>query len=89
MAWKVDVSPTALKQLEKLDKPIAARILRFLRERVEKLDDPRQIGARLQGTLSGFWKYRVGDYRLICSLENERLVVLVLRIGHRKEVYKQ
>jgi len=87
MAWKVDVSPTALKQLGKLDRRVADRILKFLHERVGKLDDPRQLGARLQGTLSGFWKYRVGDYRLICSLENERLVVLVLRIGHRREVY--
>jgi mRNA interferase RelE/StbE len=89
MAWKVDLSPTALKQLGKLDKSVSRRILNFLRERVEKLDDPRQIGQRLQGTLSEFWKYRVGDYRLICSLEDDRLVVLVLRIGHRREVYKR
>ncbi|HSY99938.1 MAG TPA: type II toxin-antitoxin system RelE/ParE family toxin [Terriglobales bacterium] len=68
---------------------MSRRILNFLRERVEKLDDPRQIGQRLQGTLSEFWKYRVGDYRLICSLEDDRLVVLVLRIGHRREVYKR
>jgi mRNA interferase RelE/StbE len=88
MAWKVDISPTALKQLGKLDKPIVDRILNFLRQRVEKLEDPRQLGARLQGALSGFWKYRVGDYRLICSLEHDRLVVLVLRIGHRREIYK-
>jgi mRNA interferase RelE/StbE len=89
MAWKVDLSPTALKQLGKLDKSVSRRILNFLRERVEKLDDPRQIGQRLQGTLSEFWKYRVGDYRLICSLEDDRFVVLVLRIGHRREVYKR
>lgn len=89
MAWKVDLSTTALKQLEKLDKPVAGRILNFLHKRVARLEDPRQIGARLQGTLSEFWKYRVGDYRIICSLENERLVVLVLRIGHRREVYKR
>jgi len=89
MAWKVDLSPTALKQLGKLDKSVSHRILNFLRQRVEKLNDPRQIGQRLQGTLSEFWKYRVGDYRLICSLEDDRLVVLVLRIGHRREVYKR
>jgi mRNA interferase RelE/StbE len=83
MAWKVDLSPTARKQLKQLDKPVSRRILTFINERLEKLDDPRQIGARLQGTLSEFWKYRVGDYRLICSLENDKLVVLVLRIGHR------
>ena len=89
MAWKIDFDPAALKELEKLDKPVERRILKFLRERVSKLDDPRQIGARLQGTLSGLWKYRVGDYRVICSLEHNRLVVLVLRIGHRREVYKR
>jgi mRNA interferase RelE/StbE len=89
MAWKIEFERAALKELEKLDKPVEKRILKFLHERVGKLDDPRKIGARLQGTLSEFWKYRVGDYRLICSLENDRLVVLVLRIGHRREVYKR
>jgi mRNA interferase RelE/StbE len=89
MAWKVEISPTAHKQLGQLDKPVGLRILKFLRERVEKLDDPRQIGERLQGALSEFWRYRVGDYRIICSLERDRLVVLVLRIGHRREVYKR
>jgi mRNA interferase RelE/StbE len=89
MAWKVEISPAALKQLNKLDKPVSRRILKFLVERVEKLDDPRTIGGRLRGTLSEFWKYRVGDYRLICTLENDRLVVLVLRIGHRGEIYKR
>lgn len=63
--------------------------MKFLSERVAKLADPQQIGASLQGTLSGLWKYRVGDYRLICSLENDRLVVLVLRIGHRREIYSR
>jgi mRNA interferase RelE/StbE len=89
MAWKIEFEPAAQKELDKLDRPIRGRILKFLYERVGSLDDPRKIGARLQGTLSEFWKYRVGDYRLICSLENERLVVLVLRIGHRREVYKR
>jgi mRNA interferase RelE/StbE len=87
MAWSVEVTPTARKQLEELDPPIARRILSFLSQRVEKLDDPRQIGERLHGTLSQFWKYRVGDYRLICSLEHDRFVVLVLRVGHRREIY--
>jgi mRNA interferase RelE/StbE len=89
MAWKIDFDPAALKELEKLGRPVERRILKFLRERVSKLDDPRQIGARLHGTLSGLWKYRVGDYRVICSLEHDRLVVLVLRIGHRREVDKR
>ncbi|MGA2858733.1 MAG: type II toxin-antitoxin system RelE/ParE family toxin [Candidatus Sulfotelmatobacter sp.] len=89
MAWKIEFERAALKELEQLDKPVRQRILKFLHERLGKLDDPRKIGARLQGTLSEFWKYRVGDYRLICSLENDRLVVLVLRIGHRREVYSR
>ncbi len=63
--------------------------MKFLYQRVGQLDDPRRIGERLQGTPSDFWKYRVGDYRLICSLEDDRFVVLVLRIGHRREVYKR
>jgi mRNA interferase RelE/StbE len=72
-----------------LDKPVARRISKFLYERVAQLDDPRQIGERLKGPLSEIWKYRVGDYRLICSLEHVRLVVLVLRIGHRREIYSR
>jgi mRNA interferase RelE/StbE len=88
MAWKIEFDPAALKELKNLDKPIEQRILKFLHERVAKLDDPRQIGASLKGTLSGLWKYRIGDYRLICSLESNRLVVLVLRVGHRREIYE-
>ena len=88
MAWKVEIARTALKQLEKLDKLISRRILKFLHERVASLEDPRTVGGKLQGTLSEFWKYRVGDYRIICSIEQDRLVVLVLRIGHRREVYR-
>ncbi|MGB8989821.1 MAG: type II toxin-antitoxin system RelE/ParE family toxin [Candidatus Sulfotelmatobacter sp.] len=81
--WKIEFDPAAQKELDGFDKPMARRVSKFLCERVAKLDDPRQIGERLKGTLSEFWKYRVGDYRLICSLERARLVVLVLRIGHR------
>jgi mRNA interferase RelE/StbE len=89
MAWKIEFEPAAQRELDKLDSPIRRRILKFLYEGVGKLDNPRKTGERLQGTLSEFWKYRVGNYRLICSLENDRLVVLVLRIGHRREVYKR
>jgi mRNA interferase RelE/StbE len=89
MAWKIDLSSNALKQLRKLDKPIANRILKFLWGRIEKLDDPRKIGERLQGPLGDFWKYRVGDYRVICSMQDDRLVVWVVRIGHRSEIYSR
>jgi mRNA interferase RelE/StbE len=89
MAWKIEFDPSARRELDKLDKAVATRISKFLYERVAKLDDPRRIGERLQGTLSEFWKYRVGDYRILCSLEQERVVVLVLRIGHRREIYNR
>jgi mRNA interferase RelE/StbE len=87
--WTIELDPAAQKELDGFDKPIARRISRFLYERVAKLDDPRQIGERLKGTLSEFWRYRVGDYQLICSLEHARLVVLVLRVGHRREIYSR
>ena len=88
MAWKVELSAEADRQLSKLDAPQAKRILKFLYERVAHLDDPRSLGQALHGSQLGeFWKYRVGDYRLICKLEDNRLVVLVLRLGHRREIY--
>lgn len=89
MAWKIEFDRAAQKELEKLDKAVARRILKFLYQRLGKQNDPRTIGERLQGTLSEFWRYRVGDHRIICSLEHDRLVVLVLRIGHRREVYRR
>lgn len=89
MAWRINFDPGAQRELDKLDKAIRNRILKFLHRRVGKLDDPRKIGQKLQGTLSDFWRYRVGNYRIICSFENDRLVVLVLRIGHRREIYSR
>ena len=73
----------------KLDPQHSRRIVKFLQDRVARLDDPRSIGEALHGSRLGeFWKYRVGDYRLICKIEDERLVVLVLRVGHRREIYR-
>jgi mRNA interferase RelE/StbE len=89
MAWKIEVSVTADRALSKLDPQHARRILKFLHERVAKLENPRSVGKALQGSRLGeFWKYRVGDYRLICRIEDARLVLLVLGVGHRKEVYR-
>lgn len=89
MPWTVEFTETALRELDKLDKSTWLRIRRFLTGRVAKLDDPRSIGEALHGTkLGDFWKYRVGDYRLICSIEDHRFVVLVLRIGNRREIYR-
>lgn len=89
MAWKIEFSETADRELNKLDPRNSQRILKFLLERVAKLDDPRSIGKALQGPRFGeLWRYRVGDFRIICRLENEKLVVLVIRIGRRKDIYR-
>lgn len=89
MAWKVKLDKNAEKELSKLDKQVSVRILKFLRDRLAKIDDPRLIGEALKGSKLGeFWKYRVGDYRLLCRLEDNFLIVYVVKIGDRKEVYK-
>ncbi|CAN5216524.1 type II toxin-antitoxin system RelE/ParE family toxin [soil metagenome] len=90
MAWTIEVSALAQKNLAALDQQNAKRILRFLYDRVGKLEDPRLIGQALKGSqLGDLWKYRVGEYRIIASLEDSRLRVLVVRIGHRREVYRR
>jgi mRNA interferase RelE/StbE len=89
MAWKVELSAEADRELSKLDAQHRTRILKFLQNRVAMLDDARSIGQGLRGSRLGeFWKYRVGPYRLICKIENDRLLVLVLRIGHSREIYR-
>ncbi|WP_262967328.1 type II toxin-antitoxin system RelE family toxin [Methylobacter psychrophilus] len=89
MAWKVEIDPAAERELDKLDPQIARRILAFLYERIAVLDDPRSIGEPLKGSKLGeFWKYRVGDYRIISSLEDNIMCVLVVKIGNRREVYR-
>ena len=89
MAWSVELSESADRELAKLDPQHRKRILKFLRERVANLADPRSLGEALHGSRLGeFWKYRVGDYGLICKIEDDRLVVLVLRVGHRKAIYR-
>ena len=89
MAWTVELDPAAEKELDKLDPQQAKRILRFLFERVAHLDDPRSIGEALKGSrFSTLWKYRVGDYRIISSLEDNVSRILVVKIGDRKEVYR-
>lgn len=89
MAWQISVSASAEKQLAKLDRPVARRILTFLRERVAPLDDPRAIGEALRGSdLGEFWKYRVGDWRLICEIQDRQILITVLSMGNRREVYR-
>ncbi len=89
MAWLIKFDDKAKKDLAAIDKAAAKRITKFLRERVSQLDDPRSIGEALKGsTLGAFWKYRVGDYRIISDIEDGALRVLVVRIGNRREVYR-
>ena len=89
MAWKVELDKAAEHELDKLDPQVARRILSFLFDRVAKLDDPRSIGESLKGSkLGAFWKYRVGDYRIVASIEDGALRVLVVRVGNRREVYR-
>ena len=89
MAWTLELSTLAQKNLEQLDPSTSRRILTFLNERVAPLDDPRSIGEALKGSRLGeFWKYRVGDYRLISSIQDDALKILVVRIGNRREVYR-
>jgi mRNA interferase RelE/StbE len=89
MAWIIEFDPSAEKELDKLDPQQARRILKFLFERVTHLDDPRSIGEALKGPrFSTLWKYRIGDYRIIVSIEDNLTRILVVRIGDRKEVYR-
>lgn len=89
MAWQIELSATAAGELGKLDPQHRKRILKFLHERLAPLENPRSIGQALHGSKMGeFWKYRVGDYLLISKIADARVVILVLRVGHRREVYR-
>lgn len=90
MVWRVDLADSAAKQLRKLDPQVARRILTFLRDRVAPLDDPRSIGEALRGKeLGDFWKYRVGDWRIIADLDDGVMRVTVIRMGNRREIYRR
>lgn len=89
LVWTIELTDTATRQLAKLDRAIAQRIRRFLQQRVAPLKNPRDIGRKLHGeTLGEFWRYRVGDYRIIAKIEDDRLIVLVIEIGHRRDIYR-
>jgi len=89
LGWRIEFHPQAEKELAKLDREVARKIIRFLRERVAQLEDPRSLGEALKGPeLGRFWKYRMGDYRLICDIQDQRVTILVIRIGHRRDVYR-
>ena len=87
MAWQINYTADAVKQLKKLDRREAKLIRDYLRHRVEVLDDPRLLGKALKGNLSALWRYRIGNYRVMCELQDDVLIVLVVRLGHRKGIY--
>lgn len=87
MGWTINYTDIAAKQLKKLDKKISATILDYLTERVAKQKDPTTFGKALLNDKSGLWRYRVEDYRIICQIQNQVMMVLVVRVGHRKLIY--
>jgi len=89
LVWTIEYSDTAAKQLRKLGKTIAKRIVDFLDQRIAGKDNPRESGKALTGPMGGLWRYRIGDYRVVCDIQDNRLHVLVLQAGHRRDIYRQ
>jgi mRNA interferase RelE/StbE len=87
-SWRIEITRTATRQITKLDQQGQKAILKFLGERLATAENPRQWGTALQGDKRGPWRYRVGDYRLICDIQDEKVTVLILELGHRKDVYR-
>ena len=85
--WKIEFDPRAAKELLKIDRQAARRIKSYLDNRIATSEDPRRFGEALSENLSGLWRYRTGDYRIIAEIRDEVFLVLVLRIGHRRNVY--
>ena len=89
MAWIIKYTESSSRQLKKLDKQTALRVLDYMDERVAVLDDPRSLGKNLKGPKIGeYWRYRVGDMRVICNIVDEQVMVLVIEVGNRREVYR-
>ena len=87
MPWSIKLKAAVAKSINKLDKPVRDRIRNFLRTLATQ-DNPRAGGKALQGQLAGYWRYRIGDYRLICQIKDKELIVLVIELGHRKNIYQ-
>jgi mRNA interferase RelE/StbE len=87
LAWKIEFDRDAVKDLKKISKPDQKRIIEYLKKRISPLKSPKILGKPLKGEFMGLWRYRVGDYRIICKIEDHDLIILVVIIGHRKNVY--
>jgi mRNA interferase RelE/StbE len=89
LAWIIEYTGAAAKQLKKLDKSVALRLLDFMDHRVAKAEDPRALGKSLKGPKLGeYWRYRLGEYRIICSIQDQQVCILVIEIGNRRDVYR-
>lgn len=89
MAWIINYTESALRQLKKLDRSIALRVVDYMDERIATADNPRALGKNLNGPkLGDYWRYRVGDIRIICSIQDGEMCVLVIEIGQRREIYR-
>ncbi len=89
MAWRIEFVPAAAKEIKKLGRAEAARIITTLEQRIAILDDPRTLGTALTGDLGGLWRWRIGDYRVIARIEDQRVTILVVRVAHRREAYRR
>ena len=87
MSWVYRFDERALKELKKLGKPAQMEIIAYLDKRVAGKEDPRRFGKSLRANLAGLWRYRVGDYRILCQITDGQLLILVVSVGHRKNVY--
>jgi mRNA interferase RelE/StbE len=85
--WAYSFSEAALKELRKLDRQAQKEILRYFDTRIAGAGDPRRFGKALRGDLAGVWRYRVGDYRILCHIKDKQLLILIVSVGHRKNVY--
>jgi mRNA interferase RelE/StbE len=88
LAWTIEYLTSVKKKLRKLDRQVARRIVDFMDNRIADLENPRNVGLALSGQYEGLWRYRVGDYRILCDIRDDKLIVLVVAIGHRSEVYR-
>ncbi len=88
MTWRVEWDDRARRELRRLDRQIQREILDYLSKRIAIDEDPRRFGKPLRHELQGLWRYRIGQYRAICHIENEQLLVLVLAVGHRRQAYQ-
>ena len=86
--WTVEFDDAAAKELRKLDRQAQQEILRYLRERIATEEDPRRFGKPLARELAGLWRYRIRNFRVICNIEDDKLIVLVVRVSHRKDIYE-